>query len=415
MIESITIASIATFATPAEEMKKLSQFNFLFGSNGTGKTTVSRVIADENRFPTCKVTWKAGTKLQPMVYNHDFVERNFNQSAELKGVFTLGEKQVDTLAKIATAKVDLDAIKAKIENLTQALQGVDGTGGKKGDVATLEAGLKDKCWTQKQKHDANFQGAFEGYRGSSEKFKAKVVQELAANSATLLNLDELERKAESVFGPTPSPEQVVPAVETTKLVGHETNPILKKRVIGKEDVDIAAIIKKLGNSDWVREGRAFYDANGSVCPFCQQSTTEAFAQSLNEYFDETFVTDSKAIDDLASNYATDAARLQQQIAGIIAAPFKFLDVEKLKTEKELLDSKITINNQRLAGKKKEASQVVELESLSNVLATIKSLIDSANTLVADHNKMVANLSKERRTLTGADFEIVGILSVWKLV
>ena len=302
MIESITISDIATYSIAPEELNGLSQFNFLFGSNGTGKTTVSRVIADENSFPTCTVTWKAGTKLQPMVYNHDFVERNFTQSTELKGVFTLGEKQVDTLAKIAAAKIELDRFTTKIEGLTEALQGVDGTGGKKGELATLEAGLKDKCWAQKQKHDAKLQGAFEGYRGSSEKFKAKVVQELAGNAATLLALAELEKKAESVFGPTPTAEQVVPAVETAKLVGHETNPILKRRVIGKDDVDIAAMIKKLGNSDWVREGRAFFDENGSVCPFCQQSTTEAFAQSLNEYFDQTFVTDSKAIDDLATNY-----------------------------------------------------------------------------------------------------------------
>src|SRR6185436_5649729 len=115
MIESLTIASVATFATAPEELKGLSFFNFLFGSNGTGKTTVSRVIADESSFPTCKVTWKGGTKLQPMVYNHDFVERNFNQSTELKGVFTLGEKQLDTLAKIATAKTEHDTLTTKIE------------------------------------------------------------------------------------------------------------------------------------------------------------------------------------------------------------------------------------------------------------------------------------------------------------
>ena len=399
MIESISIANIATYASTPEKLNGLSQFNFLFGSNGTGKTTVSRVIADESSFPTCKVTWKAGTKLQPMVYNHDFVERNFTQSAELQGVFTLGEKQVDTLAKIATAKVELDKLTTRIEDLTLGLQGADGAGGKKGELATLEADLKDRCWEQKQKHDEKLQGAFEGYRGSAEKFKAKVAQELAGNTATLLTLAELEKKAESVFGPTPTTEQVIPAVETAKLIAHETNPILKKRVIGKDDVDIAAMIKKLGNSDWVREGRAFYDESGNICPFCQQSTTEAFAQSLNEYFDETFVTDSKAIDDLAANYSTDSTRLQQQIVSIITTASRFLDIEKLKAEKELLDSKITINVQRLAGKQKEASQVVELESLSNVAAAIKALIDSANTFVAAHNKMVANLAQERSTLT----------------
>ncbi len=366
MIESITIADIATYSTTPEQLTGLSQFNFLFGSNGTGKTTVSRVIADENSFPTCKVTWKAGTKLQAMVYNHDFVERNFTQSSELKGVFTLGEKQVDTLAKIATAKVDLDAFTKKIETLTQGLQGADGTSGKKGELATLEAGLKDKCWAQKQNHDAKLQGAFEGYRGSSEKFKAKVIQELTGNSATILTLAELQKKAESVFGQTPTAENVVPAVEVAKLVAHETNPILKKRVIGKDDVDIAAMINKLGNSDWVREGRAFYHENGSVCPFCKQSTTEAFAKSLNEYFDETFVADSKAIDDLATNYSTDAARLQQQIASIIALPSRFLDVEKLKSEKALLDSKVTINVQRLAGKKASSAESVAVFRLRQV-------------------------------------------------
>ncbi len=406
MIESITIASVATYSSIPETLSGLSQFNFLFGSNATGKTTVSRIIADEASFPTCNVNWKGGTKLQSMVYNLDFVERNFNQSSELKGVFTLGEKQVDTLAKIATAKGELDALTTKIGNLTQCLQGADGTGGKKGDLAGLEAGFKDTCWAQKQKHDAKLKGAFEGYRNNAENFKNKVLQELASNTATIQTQADLEKRAESVFGPIPTAEVAVASIDTAKLIAHGTNPILKKRIIGKEDVDIAAMIKKLGNSDWVRAGRGFYDVNDGQCPFCQQSTTEAFAESLNDYFDETFVTDSKAIDDLITDYATDAARLQQALAATIAAPSKFLDVEKLKIEKELIDTKITINNQRLVEKKKEASQVVELESVGNIAIAIKSLIDAANTEIAAHNKMVANLATERTTLTA---------QVWKFV
>lgn len=406
MIESIAISGVATFGTTPAQVDGLSLFNFFFGSNGTGKTTVSRVIAEEANFPACSVTWKGGTRLQPLVYNYDFVERNFNQSAELKGVFTLGEKQVDTLTKIATAKSELDLLTTKIETLTHGLEGVDGNGGKKGELAKLEARLKDKCWAQKQKYDAKLQGGFEGFRNSSEKFKGKILQELAVNKATLLTLPELEKKAESVFGPTPTGEAPVPSIGASKLLAHEDHPILKKRVFGKEDVDIAAMIKKLGNSDWVREGRAFYDVNEGNCPFCQQSTSEAFAESLNEYFDETFVADSKAIDDLAADYATEAALVQQQLVSIIASSSKFLDVEKLKTEKELLDARITLNNQRFAEKKKEASRVVELESLSNIFAGIKALIDAANTQVDVHNQMVTNLVSERKTLTA---------QVWKFV
>ena len=260
--------------------------------------------------------------MQAMVYNRDFVTKNFSPSAELKGIFTLGERNVDTINKIVAAKVELDALTKTIESLNITLQGQDGTGGKKGELAVLEEEFKNKCWAQKQKHDAKLSGAFEGFRGSSEKFKGKVLQERVSKSATLETLADIEKKAETVFGPTPTVEQSAPSIDTEKVVVHEANAILKKRVIGKDDVNIAAMIRKLGNSDWVREGRTFYEANETACPFCQQSTTEAFARSLNEYFDETFVTDSKAIDDLVSNYTTDSARLQQQIVSVIATPLR---------------------------------------------------------------------------------------------
>lgn len=398
MIESIAIADIASYGPASEALNALSQFNFIFGSNGTGKTTISRVIADEDAFPTCKVTWKGGTKLQAMVYNLDFVERNFDQSVVLKGVFTLGEQHVDTLSNIAAAKKELDVLTSKIENLTLGLNGGDGEPGKHRELADLNSAFKDKCWAQKQKHDARLRGAFEGYRGSAEKFKAKILAERASNSATLLPLADLEKRAETVFGPAPTLEQLIPVVQTEQLLAHESAAILEKRVLGKEDVDIAAMIKKLGNSDWVREGRVFYVVNANVCPFCQQDTTERFAQSLNEYFDENFEADSKAINDLSTNYKTDADRVQQQVAGITAAASRFLDVAKMKAEKDLLDSLVTINLQRLTGKEREPSQVVELKSVSKVAMEFKTLVDGANTLVTEHNKMVANLAQERSML-----------------
>ena len=406
MIESIHIANVATFPTTPEMMTELSQFNYLFGSNGTGKTTVSRIIADETKHPSCRIIWKGGTTLETMVYNRDFIDRVFQPSAEWPGVFTLGEKQKDALEKIAVAKKKYDELTVKIEMLTHGLQGEDGYGGKKGDLAVLEAELTKKCWEQKRKHDAKLQGAFEGCRSSSDKFKTKVIQELTSNKAVLLTLTELEKKAETIFGSSPTNEMSISGIAANELTTHETNPVLKKRVIGKKDVDIAAMIEKLGNSDWVREGISFYDVNGKMCPFCQQNTTDALAKSLNEYFDETFLKDSQAIDTLVAEYTTDADRILQQLASIIASPSKFIDVEKLKVEKELLNTKITLNKQRLASKKREASQVVELESLSNVLTVIKSLIDSANTQIEKHNKMVANLENEKRELTSQVWQFV---------
>ena len=45
MIESIHIANIATYGSTPEVLGDLSRFDFLFRSNASGKTTISKVIA----------------------------------------------------------------------------------------------------------------------------------------------------------------------------------------------------------------------------------------------------------------------------------------------------------------------------------------------------------------------------------
>lgn len=399
MIESIAIATCATYGTTPETLSELNKINYIFGSNGTGKTTISRIIADESKFPTCRVTWKGGNKLQTMVYHRDFVESNFDQSTEFKGVFTLGEKHVDAIQKIAAAKSELDEINNKIRAHTLELEGADGAGGKKAELALQNSSFREICWVRKGKHEPKFQVAFEGYRNSKDNFQSKILQESASNSATLFPLEELEKKAETVFGSTPTHEPSVPTVDTAKLIAHEASSILRKRIIGKEDVDIAAMINRLGNSDWVQEGRKYYLVNDNHCPFCQRATPENFAQSINDYFDESFTNDTNAINNLLDNYITDSGRTRQQIDLLIANPSRFLDIEKLKKEKELFDSRIAINTQLLTDKKKEPSRIINLESIGIVGDDIKTLIDNANQQVNSHNRMVSNLSQERGALT----------------
>jgi wobble nucleotide-excising tRNase len=150
MIESVQIKKAATFGDAPENLDGLLQLNFIYGANGTGKTTISRAIADEARFQDCKVNWRGGTKLEALVYNRDFIDRNFGQTSDLKGIFTLGEKDKTTLDKITAAKTELDGFANQIQTLTVSLQGDDGNDGKKGELAALESEFEDQCWVLKQ-------------------------------------------------------------------------------------------------------------------------------------------------------------------------------------------------------------------------------------------------------------------------
>ena len=104
MIESIHITSVATYGTTPAVLDGLSTFNYFYGANGSGKTTISRVIADAVKFTSCKVNWKARLPLEPLVYNRDFVEKHFRAAQELPGIFTLGEQNSAAIDQIEAAK-----------------------------------------------------------------------------------------------------------------------------------------------------------------------------------------------------------------------------------------------------------------------------------------------------------------------
>lgn len=406
MIETLSIAKTATYSTAPQVLDRLARFNFLFGTNGAGKTTITKVIANSAAHPHCTLAWKKGTPLEPMVYNRDFVERNFNVAPRLKGIFTLGEQDIANLEAIAAKKTELDGIVRTIEQLTNTLQGQSQKSGKKGELVDLDAHMKDKCWDQKQKHDEAFKGAFTGARNSSEKFKERVLTEWKSNTAALKTLEYLRDKATTVFGATPIVEASVPDLGLADVAIHESNSILTKKVIGKEDVDIAELIQRLGNSDWVKQGQALYEQSKPTCPFCQQSVKDSLEASLANYFDETFAQDTKAIADLETAYTRDADALLAKLKAVVDGGSRFMRMEAFDAARSAIEARLATNALLLAKKAKEPSLPIQIEPMSERLSAASALVAEANAAVAAHNEIVKNITKERADLTS---------QVWKYI
>ena len=405
MIESITIKKVATYNETGIQINDLKKVNFIYGANGSGKTTISNYLQNstDSKFGNCTITWGNSIVLKTLVYNKVFRERNFGKG-KLNGIFTLGEATTEEIKVIEDKVEALKLIKAdgikKRETLIIQSQKKE----------SLELDFKESCWTKiYKKYETLFKEAFVGSL-TKENFKTKLLQEFVNNTATLSSLDELKIKAKTIFGPVPQNIAAIGSIDFDRLIEIENNPIWKKIVIGKADVDIAKLIQKLNINDWVNQGRSYLQED-ETCPFCQQKTiTEDFKTQLESFFDEAYLKDIKTIKELKQEYNFLTQNLINELNTIEVNQKNFkntkLNIDKYSAYLKTLISENAVNSEYLNNKVKEPSRSVEMVSLKEQLDLIAELITNANTEIKTHNDIVVNFISEKSSL---------IKSVWKYI
>ena len=398
MITSINIQNVATYTRPAE-LNDLRKINFIFGANGTGKTTISRVIEQATGHEHCLTQWSGGTPLEVMVYNRDFVERNFNQESTVKGIFTLGDNQVEAEKEIERLKPELDKLDKEISNINLQLAGDNQLGGKRKELSELETALQTQCWKMKQKYDSYFQYAFTGVRNSAEKFKLKILTEKLSNNSEIIDIDTLKEKSTTIFSANPEKLEKLSLINTQSLIDAESSDILQKIIVGSQDVDIAAMINKLGNSDWVKQGIHFHKNNDDTCPFCQQPTNKTFSQSLRDFFNDNYDTDLNTIAQLVTIYQNGVENISSTLQTISNTQSAHLDNALFDVSASALKERMESNLKLIQIKQKEPSRKIFLVPLDEFLTPLNDQINTANAAINQHNHTVDNLQKERKQLT----------------
>lgn len=386
---------------------KLNKINYIYGANACGKTTLSHYLeqTDDEKYKDCSIEWENGIKVETNVYNRYFRENNFGKSS-IPGVFTLGQATKEEKELISQKNVELEGIKKEgiqAKTLKEELQSQK-------DKAISE--LREKAWiTIYKKFEHVFSSAFDGYKGSKENFRKKLCEEYSNNKSTLKSFEDIKARADVVFKKLPFTYEKIQTIEYENINNIESNSIWNKKIIGKADVEISKLINRLNISDWVHEGVKHLEKNSRVCPFCQKETIDNdFRKQLEDFFDDSFITDTSTIKDLSDRYYQN---IKNTISILEAIETKEkqnsetkLNIELfsayLKTIKAQLDS----NNELISAKVKEPSRSVELKSSKEQFVLVVSLIDQANQKIEKHNKLVSNLGDEKKQL---------IKEIWKYI
>ncbi len=400
-ISQIVLKNVATFDGDGASFENLNFINFIYGANGSGKTTTSSFlknlaenITPEDKFANSKIEWY-GESLKIEVCNKQFKEEQFRNS-QVKGIFTLGKETNENLENIESKKELINKEnEKKIEN-EKSLQNL------KQEKEKEEKGFTDSCWEKLyKKNEEDFKETLEGFK-LKKKFKEKILEKFKNNEhneSEIVKLEKLKENIRIVFSKNQT-ELMPLECNLTDFDSIENHSIWEQKIVGSSDAIIADLIKKLSNEDWVAQGREYLSKDGNACPFCQQKTiTEEFKKQLESYFDTSYQESTDTIKKMKEDY-TKQNRVLERLDEIVKTEQDNLQT-KLNTESfkriiEILRSKINGNWQKMHDKSKEMSRSFKLGSTKNEIKEIRDLIDTANQQIANHNEMIKNIKNQKK-------------------
>ncbi len=384
-ISQIVLKNAATFDENGASFENLNSINFIYGANGSGKTTTSSFLKnlaenrDENRiedkFANSKIEWY-GESLKIEVYNKQFKEEQFRNS-QVKGIFTLGKKTNENLENIKSKKESINKENEKKTKNEKSLQKL------KKEREEKEKDFTDSCWEKLyKKKEEDFKETLKGFK-RKEKFKKEILSEFENdkhNKSKIVILEELKEKIGIVFSKNQT-ELVPLECNLTDFDSIENHSIWEQKIVGSGDVAVADLIKKLSNENWVAQGREYLSKDGNACPFCQKETiTEEFKKQLELYFDTSYQESTETIKKMKEDYTNKTDEVLERLDEVVETEQKNqqtkLNTEIFKRIVETLRSKINGNWQKMHDKSKEMSRSFKLESTKNEIKEIRDLIDT---------------------------------------
>ena len=398
MIREITIKGVATYSEDEQKLENLGKINFVFGSNGSGKTTISRILASPERYPSCAVNWENDVVLCTRVYNADFIDENFKSDDSIPGIFTLGSEENGIKQKI-------DCINGCIEKVSRMqLEEQKTMEMNEKELSRIREECEKEVWKEGKKYfGGSLKSVFRGYMGSMASFMEAVERYKPRGDGQSNNQDTLEKLqqlGDRVFSKELMEVKPIVVDEYKRILDElrsiAENPLLNKRIVGKENLNISGLIERLGNSDWVKKGREYLHQSEGVCPFCQQKLTRDLGRELEEYFGHEYENDLKNLSGICEKYRERVESLLRLSARFCEPQLIDIDCEKITYLIDGLKKLFEKNNVLLDTKREEPSKIVVLDWDEKLVADYIHEVENESSAVRHHNDIVFNIANERK-------------------
>lgn len=391
MLRGMTIVGGRCFGDAPLSVSGLKPASFIYGPNGSGKTTISRAFVG---YDSLQLTadWHDGAEMAVRVYNRDFIDRMLRESKRIPGVFVLGESSVEAQERLEQIEMP-GGDREKAQDLYGRTQSshaaatsrqTEASKKFKGDVWNKYRSLVDK--------NVSLLPAFTGQRGV-DRNKDMLVERLLerdppAESDTLPELDKLLMDAAAVFDDSAGTVARLTEVSEFRWSDQEGTELLGEKVVGSSEVTLSQLVAKLGNEDWVQSGRHYLHESGGLCPFCQQAAPSDLAKQLEEMFDDKYTEQLDKLNAMEMAYATWTESLGELTQNLDADSASYLDEAAYQKALATLNTTTGSNAKALDKKLRTPSEIVIVSTTDEHLKALNFVISEANVKIDAHNKLV---------------------------
>lgn len=381
-MNELKIPIVASFKKEVQ-VSELEKVNLFFGYNGSGKTTISRVLKEEKN---------------AIVYNEDFIEDNFRNSDKQKGVFTIGKEA-------GNAKANIEEATNRKKLHQDKLRELEGTEDNKGLIAKNKEAtsknwslIENRLWNIKKDTDnVSLFNCLTGYRRDSNKLARSFVNYYSDDRRVTIDNDKLDgvwknliKRSDIAFDKNATKKDKLRIKPINKLESIINRGIWKKKIIGSKENSLHQIIDQLKNSDWVNQGRDFLNEQG-ICPFCQEPLKQNFLEDLKNYFNEEYENDKKTLKNLKEhfNYSYYIEQLR------LFLNHEFVKETDLEVKIHELEQLVKENSRLIDSKLAKPSISIELTSLTEKYREMAIIIGSVNKSIISFNKQIDAKGKEQ--------------------
>ena len=294
------------FRWPAE-MAEFGRFNLIYGWNGTGKTTISRIFraVEKRRSADYEVVLSirgrrfSGSDFEHVntsvrVFNRDFISDNVfpTDGTDMSPILVLGEDNVQK-------QQEVECLREKHALAEESLQ--TAVVAKKNATKALEMHCFDRGKAIKEMLRSSAESPYNNYNKSSYRQCAEKLKRISDPSGLCLTdseRDSLLKLHQRVTAKEKIDEITYSLPDLSALVG-EVSSVLDMSVISSA---IETLKDDQQLSSWVHHGLGLHQTRQSdVCLFCEQKLPEDRLRILETHFSAGYEQFMRSLDDQITN------------------------------------------------------------------------------------------------------------------